>query len=117
VLPLGREVVVITGLEFTVRPNPCESVSPLASRTVTEKRKAPRLVGVPVIAPAPLRESPAGRDPEAIDHTYGALPPETVSVCEYATVTVAGGRVLVMIFGAPWAKRCPATTSPAITKI
>ena len=38
----------------------------------------PEPVGVPVIAPVEgLMPSPAGSEPELIDHVYGVVPPDT----------------------------------------
>lgn len=52
----------------------------LESLTVTEIGKLPLAVGVPEIAPVlALRLSPAGRLPEVIDQTNGAVPPVAVS--------------------------------------
>jgi hypothetical protein len=51
------------------------------------KVKLPATVGVPVIAAELLRLSPAGNDPEVIDHARGALPPVAASGCEYGSPT------------------------------
>lgn len=43
-------------------------------------------VGVPEITPLEeLSASPAGSEPEAIDHVYGDIPPDDCSVWLYAT--------------------------------
>jgi hypothetical protein len=48
----------------------------LASLTCTVKLLDPIVVGVPEIAPeAELRDKPAGKVPEEIDHVYGPVPP------------------------------------------
>ena len=52
----------------------------LESLTVTEIGKLPLAVGVPEMRPVlALRLSPAGRLPEVIDQTKGAVPPVAVS--------------------------------------
>jgi hypothetical protein len=52
---------------------------PAASVTPTVKPKIPAVVGVPVIFPAELRESPFGRVPETSENWYGAFPFEAVT--------------------------------------
>ena len=54
-----------------------------ASLTVTPILKLPLVVGVPETRPvADARLSPAGRDPEVIDHVKGDVPPAACSVLE-----------------------------------
>jgi len=51
----------------------------LESLTMTEIGKLPLAVGVPEMRPVlALRLSPAGRAPEVIDHTKGAVPPVAI---------------------------------------
>jgi len=50
------------------------AVFELASRTVAVKVEDPA-VGVPLIAPAEERLSPAGSEPELVDQEYGEVPP------------------------------------------
>lgn len=45
------------------------------SVTLTVKDDVPAAVGVPLICPALLKESPAGSEPELIDQLYGVVPP------------------------------------------
>lgn len=52
-------------------------------------------VGVPVMAPDPESDSPAGSEPEASDHEYGLVPPLAVNDWLYAEPIVAAARVLV----------------------
>ena len=73
----------------------------MASRTIAVNWDPLRVAGVPVMSPPPLSVRPPGRVPAVMDHTYGCLPPEASSDAEYATVTVAAGNVLVVIFGLP----------------
>lgn len=66
----------------------------LASTTCTTKDELPAAVGVPEITPvAALKARPAGRDPPARLNVKGAVPPEAVSVVEYATPTWPAGGV------------------------
>ena len=51
----------------------------LLSVTRTVNVEFPVEVGLPLIV-APFRVSPAGSEPETIDHVYGVVPPEAVSV-------------------------------------
>ena len=52
----------------------CESVA----RTV--KLDVPAAVGVPLITPPELKDSPDGRLPPLSDHVYGVWPPVAASV-------------------------------------
>ena len=59
------------------------AVGRVASITLTVKLKTPEPVGVPEIVPVPtLKLTPGGRDPELIDHVYGAMPPAADRVVE-----------------------------------
>ena len=74
-----------------------------ASVTRTAKAKVPVEDGVPEITPVfDARLSPAGRAPLLNVQLYGAVPPETVSCCEYPSpispderidVATSGGRL------------------------
>ena len=59
----------------------------------------PAVIGFPEINPLELSVSPAGSVPDAIDQVYGDVPPVAVRVWEYATPTVAFGKVIVEIEG------------------
>jgi hypothetical protein len=53
----------------------------LESVAVTVRVVVPEVVGVPVMEPvAGARLSPAGRDPEVMDHVTGAVPPVDAKV-------------------------------------
>ena len=47
----------------------------LVSVTFTPNEDVPDEAGVPLILPDPLRDKPAGNDPEATDQLYGVVPP------------------------------------------
>ena len=57
------------------------------SVALTVKFEVPEVVGVPAIWPGALRFSPAGNEPEAIDHVKYPVPPLACNVCEYAAPT------------------------------
>lgn len=58
------------------------------------------VVGVPVMAPvAAFSDSPAGNVPLASDQAYGVVPPDAVSVAEYATPTCPFGSEAVVMTG------------------
>ncbi len=72
----GRLDVVIVSPETIAIDSAFVAVAPGVSVTRAVKFDVPAAVGVPVIAPVDvLRESPAGRLPEEIHHTYGVVPP------------------------------------------
>ena len=54
----------------------CDAAS--VTRSVTAK--LPFAVGVPLTTPAPLRFTPGGRLPDAIDQLYGVTPPVAATV-------------------------------------
>ena len=56
----------------------------LASVTLTVNDVVPAAVGVPLICPALLSVSPAGKEPEEIDQLYGVVPPLAANVAVYA---------------------------------
>jgi hypothetical protein len=57
-----------------------DAVADVASVTVTPNVAAPAVVAVPLIAPPEESERPAGREPDATAHEYGAIPPLALSV-------------------------------------
>jgi hypothetical protein len=61
------------------------------SVTRTVKFEVPTVVGVPLIPPAALSVSPAGKLPDAIAHVLFPVPPLDASVWLYAVPTTAGG--------------------------
>jgi hypothetical protein len=61
------------------------------SVTWTVKLDWPALLGIPLIVPSLLRLRPAGNVPDTSVHEYGVVPPEAVSIVEYAVPTVALG--------------------------
>ena len=69
------------------------------SVTLMAKVEVPVAVGVPVIAPLALSESPAGKAPLARENVYGAVPLEAVTPPLYATPTMPEGSVVVVIVG------------------
>ena len=76
------------------------AVSELASATCTVKLLVPVPVGVPEITPVPgARVSPAGSDPETMDHVYGVVPPAAASVALYAMFCVPAANEVVVIEG------------------
>ena len=82
--PVSEEVVtctdapaaVTTMLKFAV----ALCAGELASVTFTVNDAVPDDVGVPLICPALLSVSPAGKVPEEIDQLYGVVPPLAASV-------------------------------------
>jgi hypothetical protein len=84
--PEGTELVVIcTGLTAAAIVILSDFAAVFAgdeeSLTCTLNDDIPACVGVPLICPvAAVRFSPAGKDPELIDHVYGAVPPEALKV-------------------------------------
>jgi hypothetical protein len=61
-------------------------VSAVESVAVTVKdAETPAVVGVPDRTPSELSSSPAGALPVVTAKVYGAVPPDAVSVVEYAS--------------------------------
>jgi hypothetical protein len=53
------------------------------SATVATKLDVPGAVGMPEMTPVDrVSVRPAGRLPDAMDHEYGTLPPDTFRLCE-----------------------------------
>ena len=78
-------VVICTGVTAaaTVMLNDFVAVCGVDEESLvwTVKEVVPDCVGVPLIWPVEaVRLSPVGKDPELIDHEYGAVPPEAVKV-------------------------------------
>ena len=76
---MPSDIVVVCGVEEE-------------SLTCTVKIVVPACVGVPLIWPVDaVRLSPAGNDPELIDHEYGAVPPVAVRIALYGVNVIAPG--------------------------
>ena len=101
-MPAGRDDVVITN-PGAVIVSDSAAVSDFDALSVTfaVNVAGPAVEGVPDIVPPPERLNPAGSDPLATDHEYGAVPPVTERDCEYGVPTVPFGRELVPITGGP----------------
>ena len=69
------------------------------SVTFAVKLLAPAVIGVPVMVPVGERISPDGSVPADTVQTYGTIPPEADSDCEYGTPTVPFGSEVVPITG------------------
>jgi hypothetical protein len=73
----------VAGVILIDRDAVLETAGDSESTTFTVMGKVPLAVGVPLITPvAGARESPAGREPEEMDHVYGVVPPVAASVAE-----------------------------------
>jgi hypothetical protein len=93
-VPLGNEVVLIVSVGALVMIENglvafCTGKE--ESVTWTVKLDWPALLGIPLIVPSLLRLRPAGNVPDTSVHEYGVVPPEAVSIVEYAVPTVALG--------------------------
>jgi hypothetical protein len=76
----------------------CEVVLPEPSATFTENVNVPDAEGVPANDPLPLDSvNPPGKEPDDIDQVYGAAPPVTETLPEYAVPTVPDGSEFVVI--------------------
>jgi hypothetical protein len=69
---------------------------PLAlSATCAKKLVVPATVGVPEITPVlDANDNPGGKLPELMLHVYGAVPLVAASVCVYAVLVIALGKLL-----------------------
>ena len=68
-VPPGRlPVVMLIAGGLTAMLSGAVVVAPEVSRTLTVKLLVPAEVGVPLITPAALSESPAGKESALIDH-------------------------------------------------
>ena len=63
---------------------------------MTVKFDVPAVVGVPLVTPPELKDSPAGRLPLWRDQLYGVTPPVAARVWEYATPIWPAGRLEVV---------------------
>jgi hypothetical protein len=106
-MPLGNAAVVIVSggtLAIMLMENGlvASCVGEEESVTCTVKLDWPAPVGVPLIVPPLLKLRPAGNVPEVTVHAYGFVPPEAVSVDEYAVPTVPlGSEAELIVSGAP----------------
>jgi hypothetical protein len=87
---LGVTEPIIASLPATAIVSACDAcwAGDEESVTCTVKLDCPALVGVPLMIPFLLKIRPAGNDPDRTVHEYGSVPPEAVSVVEYAVPTV-----------------------------
>jgi hypothetical protein len=82
-VPGGRLVVVMVRVGgSTVRVYALDAVRFALSVTVTVKSRGPAAVGVPVIAPAALSDSPAGSAPLLMVNRLAPLPPVASTAAE-----------------------------------
>ena len=97
-MPAGNDdVVMVKAGALIVSDRLAVADADALSVTFTAKLAVPAAVGVPDIV-LPVRLRPAGSDPLATDHVYGAVPPVALSSCEYAVPTVPAGNDAVIIF-------------------
>jgi hypothetical protein len=100
-VPAGREDVVILRAGGLIVSDSAAVAEPEAlSVTFTVMLADPAAVGLPEIVPPADKFSPAGSVPLASDQEYGSDPPEALSVCEYATLTVPVGNDEVVMLRA-----------------
>ena len=101
IVSAGRLDVVMVTVALTTIDRAFVADAPTLSATFAVKLEVPDAVGVPVIAPdEAVRDSPAGRDPEEIDHVRGDVPPLAARVWLYEVPTVPFGRLAVVMPGA-----------------
>lgn len=102
-MALGNDEVVTVGgcaVEEIVMLKDCVPVLLFASFTCTVKDEVPEVVGVPAISPVDaVKLNPAGSEPDVTLHVYGVVPPDAVSVAEYAVLTVPLGSEVVVTVG------------------
>jgi hypothetical protein len=104
-VPLGNELEVIASgdpLALIVMEKALDAFCTGEEESVTcaVKLDWPALVGVPLIVPFVLKLRPAGRVPDANVHEYGSVPPDALSVVEYAVPTVPLGNEVEVIASA-----------------
>ena len=75
----GDTVVMVKARTEIVSSFRTTCAGTLLSVARTVKVEFPVEFGLPLMT-APFRDNPAGREPEAIDHVYGVVPPVAVSV-------------------------------------
>ena len=91
-----RDDVVICSVEgLIVIESAAVADADALSVTFTVNVLVPTALGIPEIV-EPVRVSPAGSDPPAIDHVYGGVPPFALNDCEYEVPTVPAGSVDVV---------------------
>lgn len=84
-------------LGFTVREKACWAVSGDGeeSETWSLKLNCPEALAVPAMVPPLANVKPDGNAPDTSVNLYGEVPPVTCTVAEYATPTVALGKLLI----------------------
>jgi hypothetical protein len=95
VAPGSEDVVTLSVAELIVMVSDAGADCDALSVTRTVNVLDPAAVGVPEIVP-PVSVSPAGNVPLASDQVYGGVPPDAVSVCEYAVPTTPLGSDVVV---------------------
>jgi len=96
------DVVEITRVGLIVKLKALDTVALAASVADRVKLAVAVAVGVPEMMPvAAASDSPAGKDPAAIDHVYGAVPPAPTSDVLYAVplVPLGSDAALEMVSG------------------
>jgi len=84
-----RAVVITESAALMVMEQLCVAAEPPLSATLMVKLEFPAELGVPLIWPCcESRLSPAGNWPAEMLQLYGCVPPEVLSVAEYACPTV-----------------------------
>jgi hypothetical protein len=73
-----------------------DAVAFCASLTRALNENAPDRVGVPLMLPLPLRDTPSGKLPDSTDHVYGEVPPVALRDAEYAAPTAPPGSEFVL---------------------
>jgi hypothetical protein len=75
-------MVTIVRAGLVMIESDCVAVRAPPSVARTVKFAVCAVVGVPVITPAVDSDNPAGKDPAAISHVYGVVPPVATKVAE-----------------------------------
>ena len=93
----GNEAVVIVIAELTLIVRLFVPIPPTESVAVTRNVKLPAAVGVPVRAPALLKEIPGGKLALTVENVIVPVPPDVATDWEYdAKFAVHGGTVVVV---------------------
>jgi hypothetical protein len=93
--------VVIDGPAMTLIVKACDALPPPLSMTCAVKLMVLAAEGVPLIAPPLLKERPPS-DPLVTVQVYPVpVPPDAVSVCEYAAVSSPWGSGEVVVIAGP----------------
>jgi hypothetical protein len=96
-MPSGRLVVVIESAAGAIVIDNCfVALCDALSVTRTMNAAVPDAVGVPLIAPLPLSDNPAGKLPVVTLHVYGGVPPLPLSIAEYAAPAMPSGKLVVV---------------------